>query len=61
MEYFPVPRTRRSMLLAGLSLSALLAITTPISLHHGFGVGTAPAWADSGEGGWSQNVSAITG
>src|SRR5690242_9144067 len=41
-------RVRRSILLAGLSLSALMAIATPLSLHHGFGLSTSQAWADDG-------------
>jgi len=42
---------RRSLLLAGLSLSAFLSIAAPVSLDDGFQVGFHQAWADSEGGG----------
>jgi hypothetical protein len=44
---------RRSLLLAGLSFSALLTIMAPITVNHGLHITFNQAWADSegGDGG----------
>src|SRR5262245_11258134 len=50
-EHILSVRMRRSILLASLSLSALVAMATPLSLHHGFGLSASQAWADDGGNG----------
>lgn len=54
-EFILAAGARRSLLLAGLSLSALLMIAAPVSLHHGFDLSASQAWADSGERGGDNN------